>query len=211
MFAAEGDADRLALRLGEGAIAAPAPPGVCALVPDPDAPGRRQELEAAARERPMALGPTVPWAEAATSAGARRTAARLVAEGLIDSPTGLIAAEDHALTLLTHADPRLAADMAGSSAAPAQRRDRGQPRAPDGHAACLAGRQGRTEAVAGELHVHPQTVRYRLGRLRELFGDFLDEPDGRFELELALRAARAGRRGARAIASSRCQDRSTDT
>ncbi|MGH2714951.1 MAG: helix-turn-helix domain-containing protein, partial [Thermoleophilaceae bacterium] len=37
---------------------------------------------------------------------------------------------------------------------------------------------------------HPQTVRYRLARLRELFGERLDEPDGRFELELALRARR---------------------
>ena len=52
-----------------------------------------------------------------------------------------------------------------------------------------------------ELGVHPQTVRYRMARLRELFGELLDDPDGRFELELALRlrpfaalgAARAGR------------------
>ena len=45
-----------------------------------------------------------------------------------------------------------------------------------------------------ELGVHPQTVRYRLGRLRELFGAALDEPDARFELELVLRAARHDRR-----------------
>ncbi|MCA1689033.1 MAG: helix-turn-helix domain-containing protein, partial [Actinobacteria bacterium] len=32
---------------------------------------------------------------------------------------------------------------------------------------------------------HPQTVRYRLGRLRDLFGDALDEPDSRFALTLA--------------------------
>jgi DNA-binding PucR family transcriptional regulator len=44
--------------------------------------------------------------------------------------------------------------------------------------------------VAKALHVHPQTVRYRLARLRELFGSRLDDPDGRFELELALRARR---------------------
>jgi DNA-binding PucR family transcriptional regulator len=36
--------------------------------------------------------------------------------------------------------------------------------------------------------VHPQTVRYRLGRLRELLGPALDDPDARFELELVLRA-----------------------
>jgi DNA-binding PucR family transcriptional regulator len=35
--------------------------------------------------------------------------------------------------------------------------------------------------------VHPQTARYRRTRLRELLGDQLDDPDARFELELALR------------------------
>jgi DNA-binding PucR family transcriptional regulator len=43
-------------------------------------------------------------------------------------------------------------------------------------------------AVAAALHVHPQTVRYRLKRLRELFGERLDDPRVRFELALALRA-----------------------
>ena len=50
--------------------------------------------------------------------------------------------------------------------------------------------QGRTERVAAALHVHPQTVRYRLARLRELFGEALDDADARFELELALRVPR---------------------
>ncbi|MBA3299308.1 MAG: helix-turn-helix domain-containing protein, partial [Thermoleophilaceae bacterium] len=49
--------------------------------------------------------------------------------------------------------------------------------------------RGRTELVAESLHVHPQTVRYRLARLRELYGERLENPDGRFELELALRSA----------------------
>jgi DNA-binding PucR family transcriptional regulator len=42
--------------------------------------------------------------------------------------------------------------------------------------------------MAAEMHVHPQTARYRVARLRELLGDQLDDPDARFELELALRA-----------------------
>ncbi|MEX2412478.1 MAG: hypothetical protein WD399_02350, partial [Thermoleophilaceae bacterium] len=37
----EAEADRLALRLGQGAIAADLAAGACALVPDPDGPGRR--------------------------------------------------------------------------------------------------------------------------------------------------------------------------
>ena len=43
-------------------------------------------------------------------------------------------------------------------------------------------------AIAAELGVHPQTVRYRLGRLRALFGNALEDPERRFALELALRA-----------------------
>jgi DNA-binding PucR family transcriptional regulator len=42
--------------------------------------------------------------------------------------------------------------------------------------------------MAEELHVHPQTARYRIARLRELLGEQLEDPDARFELELALRA-----------------------
>src|SRR5690606_13743029 len=37
--------------------------------------------------------------------------------------------------------------------------------------------QGRREAVAEALFVHPQTVRYRMGQLREAYGDRLDDPD----------------------------------
>ena len=48
--------------------------------------------------------------------------------------------------------------------------------------------QGEVAAVAAELHVHPQTVRYRVARLRDLFGPALDDPAARFELALALRS-----------------------
>ncbi len=50
---------------------------------------------------------------------------------------------------------------------------------------------GNAAAMARALHLHPQTIRYRLGRLRELFGDDLADPDARFELELALRSRRS--------------------
>jgi DNA-binding PucR family transcriptional regulator len=35
---------------------------------------------------------------------------------------------------------------------------------------------GRREDVAGALFVHPQTVRYRMGQLRDLYGDRLTDP-----------------------------------
>ena len=46
--------------------------------------------------------------------------------------------------------------------------------------------RGRREAVAEALFVHPQTVRYRVGQLRELFGDALDDPRQVADLVIAL-------------------------
>ncbi|MDN5744074.1 MAG: helix-turn-helix domain-containing protein [Nocardioidaceae bacterium] len=46
--------------------------------------------------------------------------------------------------------------------------------------------QGRRDEIAAGLYVHPQTVRYRMGQLRERFGDGLDDPDTVLALTLAL-------------------------
>ena len=45
---------------------------------------------------------------------------------------------------------------------------------------------GRRDEIAAELFVHPQTVRYRMGQLRELYGDRLDDPGWVLRLTLAL-------------------------
>jgi hypothetical protein len=180
-------ADRLALRLGAEALVAHVAPFIVAIVP---APARRSELEAAVRGRSAALGPAVPWQEAAVSFGRAREVLHLAGQGGIDDGGVLVLAERHNLALLLGADRRLARDVAESALAPlAGETDLSRERLGSTLDAWLRHR-GRTEAVAKALHVHPQTVRYRLARLRELFGARLDEPDGRFELELALRARR---------------------
>ena len=46
--------------------------------------------------------------------------------------------------------------------------------------------QGRRDDVAAALFVHPQTVRYRMGQLRDLYGDSLEDPDTVLELLVAL-------------------------
>ncbi|HVK22854.1 MAG TPA: helix-turn-helix domain-containing protein [Actinokineospora sp.] len=48
--------------------------------------------------------------------------------------------------------------------------------------------RGRAGDVAEALGVHPQTVRYRMHQLENLFADQLNDPHARFELELAVRA-----------------------
>jgi PucR C-terminal helix-turn-helix domain len=183
-------ADRLALRLGPEALVAHVAPYIVAIVP---APAVRSELDAAVRGRAAALGPAVPWQEAAVSFARAREVLRLTREGGIEGGDALVMAESHKLSLLLGADRRLARDVAETALAPlAGETELSRERLGSTLDAWLRHR-GRTEAVARALHVHPQTVRYRLARLRELFGSRLDDPDGRFELELALRARRIAR------------------
>jgi DNA-binding PucR family transcriptional regulator len=58
-------------------------------------------------------------------------------------------------------------------------------------ALAYVGHGGNAVAMAAAMHLHPQTVRYRVARLRELLGDQLDDPDSRFELAIALRSRAA--------------------
>jgi hypothetical protein len=157
---------------------------VCAIVPDPDGPGRRTLIERAVlgAGAVAGLGTTVDWADAAVSFSRARAALDL-AEG----EPGLLVARELAGELLLRSDPRLAAELAADRLAPLADLPSGsRDRLTETLTAWLA-EQGRLGAVARQLRVHPQTARYRMARLRELFGDTLDDPDGRLWLELALR------------------------
>ena len=102
-------------------------------------------------------------------------------------PGGLTVADDHLADLLLAADPRLAADLAASRLAPLAELPEGPHARLRETLAAWLDRPGQVQAVAAALDVHPQTVRYRVRQLRDLFGDRLDDPDARFELSLALR------------------------
>jgi hypothetical protein len=109
------------------------------------------------------------------------------------SVSRLVVADQHLPALLLAAEPGLAADLVRSRLAPLDGLGAG---ARDRLAATLRAwldRPGQVQAVAAALDVHPQTVRYRLKQLRELFGPRLEDPEARFELALALRAADAVR------------------
>ncbi len=175
----------LAARLPAGAIVGPLDELWCALVPDPAAPGRRRELAAAAAEQRAALGTPVAWPETLLSARRAVAAHRLAEEGRIAS-RGLVVADDHLAALIVHGDDALLADLARRRLAPLDGETASsRARLTETLAAWLA-HQGSVPAIAAALHVHPQTVRYRLGRLRDRFGDELDDPRARFELGLCL-------------------------
>lgn len=174
--------ERLAARLPAPALVA----GGWALVVDPDGPGRHDELRRALRDSAGALGPTVALARAPESA--RR--ARLALERVTDAADTLIRADEHLLDLILAGDPRLARDLAGRRLAPL---DALPPAQRDRLVETLRAwldAQGEARPAADRLHVHVQTVRYRVGQLREVMGDAaLDDPDARLELALALRVA----------------------
>jgi hypothetical protein len=180
--------DRLASRLGGDAIAAGDGPVTVAWLPDPEAPGRRAQLEAALEGTPAALGPAVALPRAAHSLARARTAHALMLEGRL-AADAIVAADDHLAELLLHGgDTTLAADLATRVLAPLHElRPKAAVRLRETLRAWLD-HPGQVQAVAERLHVHPQTVRYRVAQLRELFGDALDDPEARFELALALRS-----------------------
>jgi hypothetical protein len=181
-------AARLARRIGEGAIGAGVGGLACVLVPDPDAPGRRRKLMTACQGRTVALGPTVGLARAATSVRRAAATRELLGAGRLGDARFAVA-EDHLPALVLAADPALAAELALRLLAPLADLAEGPRERLTGTLRAWLDRPGQVQAVAAELGVHPQTVRYRLRQLRELFGERLEDPDSRFELALALRAS----------------------
>jgi PucR-like helix-turn-helix protein len=156
---------------------------------DPDGPGRRRELAAAAERAgvQLALGPAVPVSEARSSLERARALLVLLQFGLLTAGP-LAEADHHDVALLLSAEPQLAHDVACRRLAPLQA-VRGETTRSNLALTLSAWLRspGQRKTIAHALGVHPQTVGYRMTRLRELFGASLDDPDGRFELELALR------------------------
>ncbi|MFJ9542927.1 PucR family transcriptional regulator [Streptomyces sp. NPDC101225] len=166
------------------------PPRV--LVPDPEGTGRfgGRAFVLGLGGRPAAIGPTVPLAEAARSLRWATRALALMGRGVLPRQ-GVVRCADHLSTLLLHGDEPLLAHLAAHVLAPLDAASEGQrARLAETLLAWLLG-GGNVPDVAARLHVHPQTVRYRLRRLEKLFGDRLHDPGTRLDLILALRAAPA--------------------
>jgi DNA-binding PucR family transcriptional regulator len=159
---------------------------VCAIVPDPDGPGRRSEVHRAVLETGAiaGLGTTVDPAEAALSFARARAAL-----GHAGEEPGVVVAREIAGELLLRSDSRLAGELAADRLEPLSGLAAGARTRLRETLVVWLEEQGRLGPVAQRLGVHPQTARYRLQRLRELFGSRLDDPDERFWLEVALRAS----------------------
>lgn len=159
------------------------------VVPDPDAAGRPELLRRAMTGWSGAIGPPVPLADAAKSLRWAEAAVRLMERGLLPSGEVLHCTE-HTEALVLLQPEELIEDLARRCLAPLEHCGPAHGRRlAETLLAWLETRGGAPE-VAARLGVHPQTVRYRLRQIRELWGDEVDDPDRRFELELVLRARR---------------------
>ena len=191
LVAEHRDAERLASQIGPDAVAGRVEDLVCVLVADPDAPRAGARIARAVEGRLAALGPTVAVADAGRSWARAARCVQLAREGVLSS-AGLVRYTEALGALATFADPSLLGELARARLAPLDGQTAASRARLEATLLSWLRRQGSVPAVAAELGVHAQTVRYRLARLRELFGAALDDPDARFELELALRGGGRG-------------------
>lgn len=159
------------------------------LLPGPLDDRARETLEARLPGRRVAAGLTVPLTEAADSLRWARQALALSVAGIIgDGP--LTRCEDHLVTLLLLQDEPLVDRLAARQLAALAGRTPGQRRRLTETFNAWLETRGSAAEIADRLHIHPQTVRYRIRQLERVFGDRLDDPDARFAMELVLRVTR---------------------
>ncbi len=107
----EQDVSRVSARLGAEAIGGRVGELTCALVPDPAAPGRREQLSQALGRHTATLGPPAPLADARRSFALARDALVLVEADLL--PSGrLLAVEEHLVAVLLAREPSLTEELA---------------------------------------------------------------------------------------------------
>ena len=153
------------------------------LVPDLDARHRGQ-LHSALQGRRALVGPARPWMLVQASYRRALRARHLTVAGADD--VDVIDTDDHLVELVLTADREAADDLRRRVLAPlAKLRPNTAERLAETLRSWLL-HQGQREAVAAELFVHPQTVRYRMTQIRELFGDRLNDPRTVMELTVAL-------------------------
>lgn len=142
----------------------------------------REALERSLRGRGAVIGVMVDWGRVPQAV----RLAELTAQLAPAEPGDPVFAEDHLATLALRGEQAAFAVLAERRLAPLAGL-RGTTR--ERHLETLSSwlrHWGSRGAVADELRIHPQTVSYRIRRLRELLGTDLDAADVRFELALVL-------------------------
>ncbi|HEU5026349.1 MAG TPA: helix-turn-helix domain-containing protein [Spirillospora sp.] len=158
------------------------------LMPGPFTAARRAMLAAAVPGRRVAVGLTMPPAQAADSLRWARQALSLALDGVFDDEP-VVLCEENLVTLWLLSDPALVEQLTRrrlgilDGMTPGQ-----QDRLTETLRTWLVTR-GTAAEIAELLHIHPQTVRYRMRKIEQTFGEELEDPEARFGIEVALRAA----------------------
>jgi DNA-binding PucR family transcriptional regulator len=150
----------------------------------PDAGGRsRPALLRTLDGRGAIVGPARPWADVAASYA---RACRALELGLARNGSEPLDTDCRLPELVLRADAEALADLRARALAPLDDlTEATRDKLVDTLRAWLL-HHGRREQIAAELFVHPQTVRYRMGQLRERYGTRLDDPRTVLELTIAL-------------------------
>lgn len=159
----------------------------CIVVPDPEGPGRARSIAAALHGLRAVIGPTVALHEGARSLRWALDALELSRRGILPR-AGLLHCADHLATLLLFHDEALIDALAQRHLLPLKEIRSPQRERLAETLLCWLRCGHNASEVATRLAVHPQTVRYRLRQLDEVFGDRLHDPVAQFEMQLALHA-----------------------
>ena len=152
------------------------------LVPDAEGASRPALLRSL-DGRDAVVGPARPWWEAAAS---YERALRTLRLGLAPEAGAPLDTDQRLAELVLRADDGALADLRARVLAPlAELGPSAREKLTETLRSWLL-HHGRRDQVAAELFVHPQTVRYRMGQLRELYGDRLEDPQTVLELTIAL-------------------------
>ncbi|WP_033289579.1 PucR family transcriptional regulator [Amycolatopsis jejuensis] len=184
----------LVFRLDDNCLRLRRPGVVVAIVPDPGGPGRRAWLARALRGGGAVVGASVPVDRLPASLRIAEVTARLRRDHLLsDDP---VFADEHLDAIIVHRDDRLLDVLRRQALAPLDELNESARERLSTTLRSWLLHLGDRKAVAEDLHIHPQTVSYRLGRLHELFGPSLDDPSARATLLLALAWGPPGEHGA---------------
>ena len=156
----------------------------------PRSPVVTRRLLAALQGTGAVVGPEVDALEVARSLHVARAvlARRDALSGV--APGAAVLAEEHLADVVLGAEPEALRRLSERVLAPLDGLSDDKRATLEATLAAWLAHWGARGPMAAELNVHPQTVGYRVGRLRELFGGALDDADARFDLELALRSRR---------------------
>ena len=169
--------DDRTLQLSEDVAGLDAASGLTVLLVPSGSARSRTSLLRLLREAEAVVGPSRRWTDVRASYRRALRAQRL----------GLTAdTEQHLAELVRTADTDALDDLRAQVLAPLRDlRPASAEKLTETLAAWLR-HHGRREEVASALFVHPQTVRYRMGQLRDLYGDRLADPEFVRDATIAL-------------------------